>query len=112
MHAKRTSLSESPWFWVHLFAVGALVALMLINKKADEVQAQRDGNFTRRQQSLEQHANESPIVENSTDVSNLEPDEEEQLISFTPFYALFGIIAIVAWILLWRERWGKPAAAS
>jgi len=90
----RPSIMESPWFWVHLFAAGALVALFLINNKADVVQAQRDDNFARRQHSLELQAGQSTAADSGG----------TRFVTFTPFYALFGAAAAISWVMLWRQR--------
>jgi len=99
-------LTDSPWFWVYLFGAAALIAMFLIGQKADTVQAQRDGNFTRRQLSLERQAAlnrrvSEPEALPSEDSALL---AEKRYVDFTPFYALFGIVTVVAWVMLWRQR--------
>jgi hypothetical protein len=106
-------LTESPWFWVYLFGTAALIGMFLIGPKADQVQAQRDGNFTRRQASLERQASLQRNAETQLAAASVEeaplpdlelPEEEaDRYVDFTPFYLVFGVVTVVAWVMLWRE---------
>jgi hypothetical protein len=94
-------LSESPWFWTYLFGTAALIAMFLIGQKADTVQAQRDGNFTRRQLSLERQAGHvtPPAAETASPVSEAEP----RYVDFKIFYAMIGAVTVFAWVMHWRQ---------
>jgi hypothetical protein len=93
-------LSDSPWFWVYLFGAAALIAMFLIGNKADTVQAQRDGNFTRRQTSLERQAGKT--VADSRPVSDGEP-AEQRYVDFKIFYGIIGVLTVFAWVMHWRQ---------
>jgi hypothetical protein len=97
MEPARRKLSDSPWFWVYLFGVAALIALFLIGNKADRVQEQRDQNFTRRQHSLELQA--SAVAQDQEE----SPHAKERFVRFTPFYVLLGVVTVFAWIMHWRD---------
>jgi hypothetical protein len=98
-------LTDSPWFWIYLFGVAALLAVFLLGQKADDVQAQRDGNFTRRQLSLERQAGHAAPV---ADTDETEP----RYVDFKIFYALIGSITVIAWIMHWRQFLQQRRAIS
>jgi hypothetical protein len=93
-------LTDSPWFWVYLFGAAALIAMFLIGNKADTVQAQRDGNFTRRQASLDRQAGKT--IADSPPASDSEP-VEERYVDFTIFYGIIGAVTVFAWVMHWRQ---------
>ena len=104
MSSAAPKLSDSPWFWVYLFGAAALIAMFLISSKADTVQAQRDGNFTRRQVSLERQAgNASALPAKSSDSQPDIESKEPRYVDFKIFYALIGSITVIAWIMHWRQ---------
>lgn len=113
MSAARQKLTENVWFWVYLFGVGALIALFLIGQKADQVQAQREENFTRRQHSLELQARASPVA-SPVDLVEQEDAEhaEQRYVDFTPFYTVLGTITVVAWCMLWRTHLWRRSASN
>jgi hypothetical protein len=94
-------LSDSPWFWVYLFGAAALIAMFLIGQKADTVQAQRDGNFTRRQVSLERQAGRVSTVVSESEAQSEVP--EPRYVDFTIFYGIIGAVTVFAWIMHWRQ---------
>jgi len=98
--AVRPKLSDSPWFWIYLFGAAALIAMFLIGSKADTVQAQRDGNFTRRQVSLERQAGKTGG--DRQPASNAEPGEE-RYVDFKIFYGIIGAVTVFAWVMHWRQ---------
>jgi hypothetical protein len=107
--AAHPRLTDSPWFWIYLFGAAALIAMFLIGNKADTVQAQRDGNFTRRQVSLERQAGKS------SDASPLDAESEQhepRYVDFTIFYAIIGAVTVFAWIMHWRQFLQRRALSS
>jgi len=98
--AARPKLSDSPWFCVYLFGAAALIAMFLIGNKADTVQAQRDGNFTRRQVSLERQAGKT--ITDPQPESDAEP-AEARYVDFKIFYGIIGAVTVFAWIMHWRQ---------
>jgi hypothetical protein len=97
----QSKLTDSPWFWVYLFGAAALIAMFLIGNKADTVQAQRDGNFTRRQASLERQAGKVPPAASESE-SQTEL-QEPRYVDFTIFYGIIGAVTVFAWIMHWRQ---------
>ena len=93
-------LSDSPWFWVYLFGAAALIAMFLIGNKADTVQAQRDGNFTRRQASLDRQAGKT--LADPQPAAAAEPGDE-RYVDFTIFYGIIGAVTVFAWVMHWRQ---------
>ena len=96
-------MSDSPWFWVYLFGAAALIAMFLIGNKADTVQAQRDGNFTRRQLSLERQAADVAPGEQAVDTEAINDRPEPRYVDFTIFYGIIGAITVFAWVMHWRQ---------
>ena len=108
MPAGQAKLSDSPWFWVYLFGAAALIAMFLIGNKADTVQAQRDGNFTRRQASLERQAGTAVPQPAATE----DDPQEERYVDFTVFYFIIGAITVFAWIMHWRQFLQRRSPSS
>lgn len=74
--------------------------MFLIGNKADTVQAQRDGNFTRRQVSLERQAGKTNADQR---IVASDEDEEQRYVDFTIFYGIIGAVTVFAWIMHWRQ---------
>lgn len=108
MDQARPKLSDSPWFWVYLFGVAALIAMFLIGQKADTVQAQRDGNFTRRQASLERQAGKNVETKSADGTETAEP----RYVDFNIFYAILGAVTVFAWIMHWRQYLNRRSITS
>ena len=96
----RPKLADSPWFWVYLFGAAALIAMFLIGDKADNVQSQRDSNFTRRQVSLERQAGKPSDAAAETADKNL---PEQRYVDFKIFYGIIGAVTVFAWVMHWRQ---------
>jgi ABC-type transporter Mla subunit MlaD len=105
-------LTESPWFWVYLFGTAALIAMFLIGRKADEVQAQRDANFAQRQHSLDLQAREPSARDSDPPPPADEEPAETRFVDFRPFYFLFGAVTVVAWVMLWVSYFRRRSASS
>ncbi|HEX3657799.1 MAG TPA: hypothetical protein VHY91_20810 [Pirellulales bacterium] len=90
--------SDSPWFWLLLFAVVGLAALLVIGPK-----------HVRRQQRLVrmQHARENVAAgKRGTEVQPAaEPAEDE--VSTLPLMAFFGLLLVVASAGLLAARWRR-----
>ena len=74
--------------------------MFLIGNKADTVQAQRDGNFTRRQVSLERQAGHTTA---DSKAASEEPPAEKRYVDFTIFYGIIGAVTVFAWVMHWRQ---------
>lgn len=94
----RTPLTDSPWFWVHIFCVAGLIGLLLVGTRADNRQAQLDSNFTRRTQ-LQAQKLEGAAADTETErlLGNT------RWVDFRVFYGVLGAAAVGSWILMWRR---------
>jgi hypothetical protein len=92
----RSPLTESPWYWVYLFATGALIALALMSRKYDHRQAEIEREFSARQR-------HGYIV--SDDRGPIEaPKPGRQLIRLQPLFVMFSLIFMGGWVLFWYQR--------
>lgn len=96
---QRRSLTDSPWFWAHLFCVAGLIAIFLMTPKYGARQAQMERQFQGRQ-----HASQTPDKEEST--SNYS-DEEHTLIQLGPLFWLLAAGVVVTWGCLWWTHFRK-----
>jgi hypothetical protein len=94
MHSARRPITDSPWFWVYLFATAALIALAFISPKYGARQAQIEREFQGRQRAAQQAQGAEP----SGDLSNA----ERTLITLRPLFLALAAITIAAWIVFWR----------
>jgi ElaB/YqjD/DUF883 family membrane-anchored ribosome-binding protein len=106
----RPPISDNPWFWAYVFATAGLVGVMLLGSKLDRRQEQLDGNFTRRQELLEQRAakNQGTSAEAISVEDSAAPELEERYVTFPPLYIAIAIGAAIGWIMLWRQHFYSP----
>lgn len=104
----RPPITDSPWFWVLMFALMALFVLVLF-----------DGRYGRRQSSVErkyQAAQRVAVGETGADASSdatgrrpySSPDHP--LIPLWPLTLIMFLIALIAGGMLWRDR-NRPGPA-
>jgi hypothetical protein len=91
-------LAESPWFWVHLFAVAALVALALAGPKFGPRQAQVEREYQGRSRAAQNLNGAEPNLPMSSG--------ESTIVTLRPLFAGLAAIAAIAWIVLWWTRRG------
>ncbi|GIW93733.1 MAG: hypothetical protein KatS3mg110_1774 [Pirellulaceae bacterium] len=89
-------LSDSPWFWVYLFATGALVVLLLAGPRVISRQVQLERNLQARQRAAQVVAGQQPRTPLS--------EEGHPQISLTPLYVVLAGLVAVGWIGLWWSR--------
>ena len=92
----RSPLTDSPWFWVYLFATFALIVLTVMRPRVLERQAQIERKEQGRQRAVERAAGQDPKTPLSTPADTVIP--------LGPLFVLFGAVWIVSWIMLWRRR--------
>lgn len=92
----RGSITDSPWYWLHLFCVAALVGLVLVGPKFAERQAGVERKFQGRQRAALKQAGQDPTTPMST--------PENRHVQLLPLYLLAGAGAIASWIALWMTR--------
>ncbi len=110
---ERSSITDSPWFWVLLFALVALVLLAAMSRKYDLRQA----NIERNYQARERVAEKITAENNPADVARINDLEArrpyaapgDRLIKLWPLAILLGLISVVAAIMLYRGR-GRPGS--
>lgn len=98
------SILQSPWYWVYLFATGALICLVLMGPKFRSRQSQIERNYQGRNRAGQQAFGETPSGKVST------PDDT--IVSLTPLYLLAGSALVVAWIGLLFTHFRKKNAAA
>ena len=99
-------ITDSPWFWLYLFATTALILLVVFRSKMDIRQA----DIERRHQAREYvshpgtdatgEANAAPAVTVSTPGNTL--------ISLSYMYVVLGVLVLIGWVRLWYVRFRKP----
>lgn len=94
---RRLLLTDSPWFWVHVFCVAGLIGMLLVGNRADRRQAQLDSNFTGRSQ-LQAQKLEGDAADRDT--QRLPPDT--RWVDFRVFYGVLGFAAVGSWFMMWR----------
>ena len=89
-------ITDSPWFWVYLFATAALIALALMGPKYASRQAQIEREFQGRQRASQQARGQEP----SGALSNA----EKTLITLRPLFIAMAAITVLAWFIFWRRH--------
>lgn len=96
-------ITDSPWFWLYLFATVALILLIVFQGKLNIRQANIE-----RQHQARQIANQPDEVASETPVVVSSPGNT--LIGWNYLVAVLGLLVAVGWIRLWYVRfrnWGK-----
>ena len=92
----RRSITDSPWYWMHLFCIAALVGLVLVGPRFSQRQAGVERKFQGRQRASLKKAGQNPDTPMST--------PENRHVQLLPLYLLVGAGAIVSWVALWLTR--------
>jgi hypothetical protein len=101
--SRRPAISESPWFWLYLFATAALIALLLMGPKFAARQAQIEREGQGRHRAAQQTHGQQPSTPLSTTGSTI--------VSLGPLYLVIGGLLIVAWSVLWWQHF-RPRPAG
>jgi hypothetical protein len=96
MSAPPRSITDSPWFWVCLFAAAGLIGLALISSKYGKRQAQIEREFQGRQRAAQNVQGQSPNVPLST------PDQT--LIPLWPLALALSSLIPIAFFILYRRQ--------
>ena len=109
-------LSDTPWFWVLLFAIVGLLALVAMSPKY----GRRQANIERQYQARERVA-ERVTAENNPDASARIDDLDarrpyvttsEKLIPIWPLAVLLALVSLVAALMLVRRHRGRGRLAA
>ena len=110
MRNPQSAVTDSPWFWVLLFALMALVLLVAIGRKYERRQANIERNYQGRSRVAERVTREGE--NNLPQTERIEEQDAQreyatpgnQLIPVWPLAILLGLISIVAGWMLYRSR--------
>ena len=89
-------LSDSPWFWLYLFATAGLIALWLAGGKYGPRQAQLERQFQAREEARLAARGETPPLQRSS--------PERLSIPLWPLYYFLAALVAVGWGQLWWRR--------
>jgi len=93
----RTPLTDSPWYWLYVFATAGLIALVIIGPKFSARQAQMERNYQGRQRANEHRVGLTPDTPLST--------SEHTYIRLWPLYVMLFALLAVGWIGVWWRRY-------
>lgn len=98
---RSTSLAESPLFWLLLFGLMALAAILVIGPKFSKRQSRLEANYQGREQVWKHKLTGSPI--DSVDYQPEEVAPRTTPLLVTLGLPLLAVIYLVAFVL-WRRR--------
>jgi hypothetical protein len=93
----RPPLTDSPWFWLYVFATAGVLSLMLIGPKFGARQSQLDRQFEGRRHITQLPADTPGQRPYSSPVA--------RELSLRPLYAILTVAVFGGWMLLWRQRY-------
>jgi hypothetical protein len=93
---QREPLTDSPWFWLYLFATFGLALLLVMEPKFRDRQLQLERRSQGWQRSQEVQRGEEPSTEMSTP-GNLR-------ITLRPLLIIFAGVVTLGWVFLWWKR--------
>jgi len=94
----RPPITESPWYWVYLFATAGLIALLLAGPKYAVRQAQIEKNQADRLRAAQLASGADATAQPIRDQS------PAARVVLWPLYLVLGAILILAWVNLIRSR--------
>lgn len=101
---RRIPITDSPWYWVYLFATAGLIALVLMGPKFSARQAQLERKAQGRQRAAQAvHGTEpstSPLASAKTTSINL-----------WPLYVILGALLVLSWARLLTRRRIRESSA-
>ena len=95
----RTSITDSPWYWVYLFATAGLIVLTLAGTKFSSRQTQIERAAQGRQRAVQNVSGKEPVTPMS--------DVQHTQITLRPLYVVLGLLLIVAWTNLGWKYWKR-----
>lgn len=93
----RPPITDSPWFWLYVFATAGVLSLLLIGPKFGARQSQLDRQFEGRR-----HITQLPA-----DTPGKRPYSSAvaRELSLRPLYAMLTVAVLGGWVLLWWQRY-------
>jgi hypothetical protein len=106
---RRPSVTDSPWFWVVVFAAAGLVAIWIISGQY----AKRQRRLEMQYQAAQEIARRQVMGEAKARPQGLEgeappPATGELIIPLWPLVVVFTLVLAGAATMLWREARGLP----
>jgi len=93
---RRPPITDSPWFWVYLFATVALCGLFVYQ-----------GKYTRRQTQVEQKAQgriRAAELKASGKTATQVSSRENLVITLKPLMVIMAVVLLIAWpVLIWQH---------
>jgi hypothetical protein len=108
-----THLAENPWFWVALFGVGALAALLASTPKYGMRQGAIETKFQNRERAIQWQGEQvdSTAAIEQTRLPRL-PAERSLLIPLWPVMLVIAGVVVFAITRLWLPQLSVPASSS
>jgi hypothetical protein len=113
--SQRRSVTDSPWFWVMIFALMSLGALAAISGKYGRRQAVIERQYQARQRIAAMRAAENNSASATQDVAQARPEDQrafatpdDTLIVLWPLAVVLFAVAVFAVIMLVRGRRALP----
>lgn len=97
--ASRPPITDSPWFWVYLYAVAGLIALALMQPRFGSRQAEIERQYQGRQRAAEKKLGQPPTTPMST--------RDNTIITLRPLYLILAGVFAVAWCVLWLRHFRR-----
>jgi len=98
MNAAARPITDSPWFWICLFAAAGCISLAAIGPKYASRQAQIEREFQGRQRAAQNAQGQQPSLPLST--------PERTVITLQPLVWVLAVSIAAGWFLLWWHRTG------
>ena len=103
-HVSRPPLTDSPWFWLYVFATAGVLSLLWMGPKFGARQSQLDRQFQGRQHAAQGSADENAPRPFSS--------AESRVRSLQPLYLVLTGAILLGWLILWWQRFRAPAASA
>ena len=101
---KSSSATDSPWFWLYLFATAALIGIILIKPKFETRQSNIESKAIARISTLEAQNAESDLDKEAPPKPDSAPRSSSRTTTVNGLIALFSILLCVGWIVFWLQN--------
>lgn len=104
-NSSRPPLTDSPWFWVLLFAVAGLIALLAIAPRYSPRQRRIEMQYMAREEMLRRRAEGEPVArETGLEGDAAPPAADELIIPLWPLGMALLLVIAVSSAMLWRVQ--------
>ncbi len=98
-NSSRRSLTESPWYWLYLFATAGLIALIIMGPRYAGRQTQIESQSLKRQRAA--------MIVRGKQLPPEESETNETVITLRPLYIILAGILAAAWAGLWLNHFRR-----